>query len=179
MAKIANKYAKALFDTAVDHESLETMYESFSTIDYAVYPETAKLKALDEDPQKDAEQRIRFVTLVFGETEHYLLNMLKILAYNRHLSYIHEIFKSFEAFYNSHHKQDFAVVESVYALTEEDLTSIEEIIKKRTHLETVMLSNKINPELIGGVRIKVGTKVMDASVQNDLAQLEKQFIRVK
>ena len=41
-----------------------------------------------------------------------------------------------------------------------------------------MLTNHINPELIGGVRIKVGTKVMDASIQNDLAQLEKQFIRV-
>lgn len=179
MAKIAKKYAKALFDTAVDHNELETMYESFSTIDSAVEPETTKLKELDEDPQKDAEQRIRFVTLVFGETNQYLLNMLKILAKNRHLSYIHEIFKAFEAIYNLHHKQDFAVVESVYALSEDDLTQIETIIKKRTKLEKVMLTNHINPELIGGVRIKVGTKVMDASVQNDLAQLEKQFIRVK
>ncbi|SUM34245.1 ATP synthase F0F1 subunit delta [Staphylococcus gallinarum] len=69
MAKIAKKYAKALFDTAVDHNELETMYESFSTIDSAVEPETTKLKELDEDPQKDAEQRIRFCDVSLWRNE--------------------------------------------------------------------------------------------------------------
>ena len=64
-------------------------------------------------------------------------------------------------------------------MSEEELSSIEEIIKARTKLSKIMITNKINPELIGGIRVKVGTKVMDASIKNDLAQLERQFIRVK
>ncbi|MDN5695235.1 MAG: F0F1 ATP synthase subunit delta, partial [Staphylococcus equorum] len=63
--------------------------------------------------------------------------------------------------------------------SDEDLERIDTIIKSRTNYSKIMITNKINPELIGGVRVKVGTKVMDASIKNDLAQLEKQFIRVK
>ena len=105
--------------------------------------------------------------------------MLTILASNRHLGHIHEIYIAFETLYNEQHNQDYAVIESVYQLSEEELSSIEEIIKARTKLSKIMITNKINPELIGGIRVKVGTKVMDASIKNDLAQLERQFIRVK
>ncbi|MDH9161552.1 F0F1 ATP synthase subunit delta [Staphylococcus succinus] len=179
MANIAKKYAKALFDTAIDNNNLDLMYEELSTINEAVQTETKKLKAFDEDPHKDVQQRRRFVTVVFGHANQYLQNMLTILANNRHLSHIHDIYIAFVAMYNQHHNQDEAVVESVYELSEEDLSRMESLIKSRTNLTKVMITNKINPELIGGVRIKVGTKVMDASIQKDLAQLEKQFIRVK
>jgi len=179
MAKVAKKYAKALIDTAKDAGNLDNMYEEFSTINEAVQPEVKKLQELDADPQKDVDQRRRFVTIVFGHTNQYLQNMLTILANNRHLGYIHNIFTEFEALYNQFHNQDYAVIESVYALSDDELASIDEIIKARTNLSKIMITNKINPELIGGIRVKVGTKVMDASIKNDLAQLEKQFIRVK
>ncbi|NWK83338.1 F0F1 ATP synthase subunit delta [Staphylococcus sp. GSSP0090] len=179
MANIAKKYAKALFDTAKDADILDDMYDEFSIINEAVQSESEKLQALDTDPQKDVEQRRRFVSIVFGQTNQYLQNMLTILASNRHLGHIHEIYSAFETLYNEQHNQDYAVIESVYQLSEEELSSIEEIIKERTKLSKVMITNKINPELIGGIRVKVGTKVMDASIKNDLSQLERQFIRVK
>ncbi|RIM98241.1 F0F1 ATP synthase subunit delta [Staphylococcus shinii] len=179
MAKIAKKYAKALFDTAKDADILDAMYEEFSTIDTAVQSEIKKLYELDRDPQKDVDQRHRFVNIVFGHANQFMQNMLMILASNRHLGYIHEIYTEFETLYNELHNQDYAVIESVYELSEEEVSRIEEIIKARTKLSKTMITNKINPELIGGIRVKVGTKVMDASLKNDLAQLEKQFTRVK
>src|SRR5699024_5385285 len=102
-----------------------------------------------------------------------------VLASNRHLTYTHEIFSAFETLYNEYHNQDFAVIESVYKLSEDEIASIDSIIKSRTKLSKLMITNEINPDLIGGIRVKVGTKVMDASIKNDLAKLEKQFIRVK
>ncbi|HLR18775.1 MAG TPA: F0F1 ATP synthase subunit delta [Staphylococcus sp.] len=179
MANIAKKYAKALFDTAKDTDKLEVMYEEISTINEAVQPELQKLQAMDADPKKEAQQRRNFVKVVFGNTNQYLQNMLMILASNRHLAYIHEIFTEFEALYNEHHNQEYAVVESVYKLSDDELSRIDTIIKSRTNFSKIMITNQINPELIGGIRVKVGTKIMDASIQNDLAQLEKQFIRVK
>ncbi|PHK49113.1 F0F1 ATP synthase subunit delta [Staphylococcus edaphicus] len=179
MAKIAKKYAKALFDTAKDADNLDVMYDEFSTINEAVQSESEKLQALDADPQKDVEQRRRFVSIVFSHTNQYLQNMLTILASNRHLGHVHEIYSEFETLYNQQHNQDYAVIESVYPLSEDELSSIDNIIKARTKLSKIMITNKINPELIGGIRVKVGTKVMDASIKNDLAQLERQFIRVK
>ena len=145
MANIAKKYAKALFDTAKDADILDDMYDEFSTINEAVQSENKKLQALDADPQKDVEQRRRFVSIVFGQTNQYLQNMLTILASNRHLGHIHEIYIAFETLYNEQHNQDYAVIESVYQLSEEELSSIEEIIKARTKLSKIMITNKINP----------------------------------
>ncbi len=76
-------------------------------------------------------------------------NMLMILASNRHLGYIHEIYTEFETLYN----------ELQYMNSEEEVSRIEEIIKARTKLSKTMITNKINPELIGGIRVKVGTKL--------------------
>ena len=67
----------------------------------------------------------------------------------------------------------------MYELSEDEIASIDSIIRSRTKLSKLMITNEINPDLIGGIRVKVGTKVMDASIKNDLAKLEKQFIRVK
>ncbi|WP_251518255.1 MULTISPECIES: F0F1 ATP synthase subunit delta [Staphylococcus] len=179
MANISKKYAKALFDTALDVDQLDVVYDEFSIIDQVVQEETAKLTELDQDPQRDTQQRLQIVTVAFGQANTYLRNMLKVLAENRHLSYTHAIFKEYEILLNEHHNQDYAIVESVYELSEDDLSRIATLIQQRTQLSKVMITNEINPDLIGGIRVKVGTKVMDASLQNDLAQLEKKFTRVK
>ncbi|MGJ0277109.1 F0F1 ATP synthase subunit delta, partial [Streptococcus pyogenes] len=64
-----------------------------------------------------------------------------------------------------------------YELNEDELARIEQLIKDQTHLSRVIVSTKINPNLIGGFRVKVGTTVMDGSVKNDLVQLQRKFER--
>jgi len=53
----------------------------------------------------------------------------------------------------------------------------QELIKKQTELSNVIVNTKINQDLIGGFRVKVGTTVMDGSVRNDLVQLQRKFER--
>ena len=102
------------------------MYEEFSTIDEAVRPEVGKLK-IRYRPTKDVAQRQRFVAIIFGHAHQYLQNMFMVLASNRHLTYTHEIFLAFETLYNAYHNQDFAVIESVYELSEDEIASIDSI----------------------------------------------------
>ena len=75
-----------------------------------------------------------------------------------------ELFKA----YIMHYNQDFAIVESTYELSEDELSRIEQLIKNQTHLSRVIVSTKINPDLIGGFRVKVGTTVIDGSVKMTL-----------
>lgn len=178
MAIVANKYAKALFDASKDAEILDSVYDEFSIIHEAVQSEIPNLVAMDQDPQIDGHHRRRIVGIVFGNSNQYIQNMLMILASNRHLGLIDKIYNAFTQLYNAFYNRDYAVVESVYELSEQELSEIETIITNKTQLSKVILSNEINPALIGGIRINVGTKVMDASIQNDLAQLEKHFKRV-
>ncbi|MFG6218425.1 F0F1 ATP synthase subunit delta, partial [Staphylococcus aureus] len=87
-------------------------------------------------------------------------------------------FKAFQSLYNGHYNQDFATIESTYELSQEELDKIVKLVTQQTKLSKVIVDTKINPDLIGGFRVKVGTTVLDGSVRNDLVQLQRKFRRV-
>ena len=178
MANEANKYAKALFDVAIDKDRLDLMYDELSEVSEATKNYGEDLRAIDSNPNQPASERRKFVGIVFGDANYYLKNMLMILANNRHLVLINSIFKEFKSLYNEYHNEDSAIVESVYQLSDEELDRIKDLILKQTNLSQVHITTKINPELIGGFRVKVGTTVLDGSVKKDLEQIERKFRRV-
>ena len=178
MANVANKYAKALFDVAIDKDRLDVMYDELSEVSEATKNYGEDLRAIDSNPNQPASERRKFVGIVFGDANYYLKNMLMILANNRHLVLINSIFKEFKSLYNEYHNEDSAIVESVYQLSDEELDRIKDLILKQTNLSQVHITTKINPELIGGFRVKVGTTVLDGSVKKDLEQIERKFRRV-
>lgn len=178
MANVANKYAKALFDVAIDKDRLDLMYDELSEVSEATKNYGEDLRAIDSNPNQPASERRKFVGIVFGDANYYLKNMLMILANNRHLVLINSIFKEFKSLYNEYHNEDSAIVESVYQLSDEELDRIKDLILKQTNLSQVHITAKINPELIGGFRVKVGTTVLDGSVKKDLEQIERKFRRV-
>ncbi|MCH4383427.1 F0F1 ATP synthase subunit delta [Staphylococcus haemolyticus] len=178
MANVANKYAKALFDVAIDKDRLDLMYDELSEVSEATKNYGEDLRAIDSNPNQPASERRKFVGIVFGDANYYLKNMLMILANNRHLVLINSIFKEFKSLYKEYHNEDSAIVESVYQLSDEELDRIKDLILKQTNLSQVHITTKINPELIGGFRVKVGTTVLDGSVKKDLEQIERKFRRV-
>ncbi|HCY0453497.1 TPA: F0F1 ATP synthase subunit delta, partial [Staphylococcus aureus] len=91
---------------------------------------------------------------------------------------IADVFKAFQSLYNGHYNQDFATIESTYELSQEELDKIVKLVTQQTKLSKVIVDTKINPDLIGGFRVKVGTTVLDGSVRNDLVQLQRKFRRV-
>ena len=177
MVNVAKKYVKALFDVSVDTHQLDGVYEDLETISHSSFDFIRHLKAIDSNPSLTANQRKEFVIKIYNGANQYVINTLKVLADNRHLSIVEDVFKSFQSLYNWHYNQDFAIVESTYELSEDELLRIEELIKNQTQLLNVIVSTKINPGLIGGFRVKVGTTVMDGSVRNDLVQLQRKFER--
>ncbi|GEP79845.1 F0F1 ATP synthase subunit delta [Staphylococcus carnosus] len=179
MAIIAKKYAQALYETSLDKDVLDLMYDEFAAVDEAVIPNQDKLKAFDSDPKNIAEDRNSLVESAFKGINEYLKNMLFVMAENRHLSILPEVFKAFEGLYNQYYNQDFATVESVHKLSQDELDKVGEALIQRTGLSKLIITNVINKSLIGGIRAKVGTKVFDGSIQNDLAQIERKFIRTK
>ncbi|OFV08964.1 F0F1 ATP synthase subunit delta [Staphylococcus sp. HMSC13A10] len=177
MTKIADKYAKALFDVSADTNQLDSIYEELETISHSSFDYINDLKAIDSNPKLTLQKRQNFVDEVYGNANQYIVNMLKVLAENRHLSHIEDVFKAFQSQYNQHNNQDFALIESTYDLNDEEISKIVELVKQQTNLSKVIVSTKINQDLIGGFRVKVGTTVMDGSVKNDLIQLHRKFKR--
>ena len=177
MTKVAKKYAKALFDVALDTNQLDVVYEDLETISHSSFDFIKQLKAIDSNPSLTANQRKEFVERVYNEANPYVVNTLKVLADNRHISIVENVFKSVQNLLIRYYKQDFAIIDPTYELSEDEISRIVELIKKQTELSNVIVNTKINQDLIGGFRVKVGTTVMDGSVRNDLVQLQRKFER--
>ncbi|MDQ7229038.1 F0F1 ATP synthase subunit delta, partial [Staphylococcus aureus] len=86
MVKVANKYAKALFDVSLDTNNLETINEELTVINEAVKDKIEQLKMVDSNPTQTAEQRRELINGVFTDINPYNKNMMYVLAYNRHIS---------------------------------------------------------------------------------------------
>lgn len=178
MANVAQKYAQALYDVTLSHNILSEVYDEFTEINTAVESQIDYLKGIDYEPKITIADRRHIVDNVFAGTQPYLMNTLKIVAGHRNLHLIPAIFKAFEAQYYQFHGLADAYVESASTLNEDELMQVTNALLDRTGLKDLIIHSTVNEELIGGVRVKIGTIVYDGSVQNDLNQLVKKFNRV-
>ena len=179
MANISQKYAQALYDVAEEHNIEDTILNELETLENSVKPNLDEIKAIDYNPKLAQEDRQALVENVFKGVSKPLMNTLLLLANNNKLSLIPSVFIDYRNIYNQVHSQDLMKVESVYPLSNEELDEIGKVFIKRTGLKKLILENEINDSLIGGVRVTIGTKVYDGSIQNDLNQLTKSFHQMK
>ncbi|TDM10519.1 F0F1 ATP synthase subunit delta [Macrococcus lamae] len=174
MAHVAKKYAESLFEVSRENGVQENVHADLQEINTAVADSKA-FQLFAEDPKVSEDTRISFVKKTFGGAEQPLLNLLQILAERKQLNLLPEIARNFEFYYNEYNEQQYMKVESVYALSSDELDAIGQSFINRTGYKKLILDNVINPELIGGIRATIGTTVYDGSIKNDLLQLEKSF----
>ena len=72
MVKVANKYAKALFDVSLDTNNLETINQELTVINEAVKDKIEQLKMVDSNPTQTAEQRRELINGVFTDINPYI-----------------------------------------------------------------------------------------------------------
>ncbi|MCE5154897.1 F0F1 ATP synthase subunit delta [Staphylococcus hyicus] len=175
MAQVAQKYAQALFDVAIKAEVLSEIYHDFTEINTSIQSEGSKLHVIDLEPKPTLDERQSLVSNVFNGVHPYLMNTLKIMASHRNLSLLGDVFKAFEKHYNEFHGLDDAFIVSARPLSEAEVEHIKEALVQRTGLKDLKVQTSVDTSLIGGVKVKIGTKVYDGSVQNDLEQLARKF----
>ena len=97
-------------------------------------------------------------------------NFVGLLAQNERLSVVPEIATLFAELRNEHEKVLDARISSAYPLSDAQVADIRSTLETK-YGRRVDVSVSIDPELIGGVSIRIGDEVMDASVRGKLAQL--------
>ncbi|QLK86509.1 F0F1 ATP synthase subunit delta [Staphylococcus sp. 17KM0847] len=178
MANVAQKYAQALFDVALKAEVLTEVYKEFTEIQTAIQNQKNTLATVDYEPKITANERREMINHIFKGVHPYLMNTLKVIAEQRNFRLLPYIYEAFEANYYTFHGLADAYIESATALSDDEVTQVKHALLDRTGLKDLNVHSTVKPELIGGIRVKIGTKVYDGSIQNDLNQLVKQFSRV-
>lgn len=165
----ARPYAQAAFDEAQKLSDLKGWSEMLQSLVEAVqHPE---LNSVISSPRVAKEQLAGLLGEVLGgKLPPQQLNLIKLLAENQRLQVVPEVAALFEALKAEAEKTVNVEVESAFELSAAQLEKISVSLKKRMARE-VKLVCSVNKELLGGIVIRAGDKVIDGSARTRLGEM--------
>jgi len=165
MAELVSKtYSEAIFEVALEEGRLNELQKEFDFVvaSFTAYPEFYEII---KTPKISITEKKTVIQETFGGSiSQTLLNFLKIVIDKKRGADILDIKRAFDARVDEQNGVVKATVESVIPLTDDQLDALSLSLKRLTGKE-VQLSTLINPELLGGLVIKVGDRIIDGSVK--------------
>src|ERR1043166_7039779 len=167
---VARPYAEAALRLADEAGPLARGSELLGGL--AAVAADARVRRATADPRlSDAQRAGLFIAVLGGRLSADAENFVRVLAQNDRLTLLPEIREQFEALKNDREGVVEATLQSAFELTEAQLQDIVARLEKKTGRK-VRPHVSVNRELIGGVRIVLGDKVIDGSARAQLAALE-------
>ncbi len=170
-AQVLEPYAEALMSVAQSNDLAQRIGEDVAAL-LALLQESQALQQFLGNPIVNAEDKKAVLQRVTGEQLHpYTLNFLKILVDKRRIPFLEGICKQYQALLRKLNQTVLAEVTSTVELSEAQQQAVREKAIALTGAHQVELATKIDPDLIGGVIIKVGSQVIDASMRGQLRRI--------
>jgi F-type H+-transporting ATPase subunit delta len=167
---IARPYAEAAFRIADEAGALGRWSEMLAAL--AVVAADERVRAAIGDPKlSDAQVAGLFISILAGKLSGEAENMVRVLAANGRLELLPEIRAQFEILKNEREGVIEAEVQSAFELSDAQVQDLVQRLEKKTGRK-VRARVSVDKELIGGVRIVLGDKVIDGSARAQLAALE-------
>jgi F-type H+-transporting ATPase subunit delta len=172
MASMAGRYAVALFELAKDQKQLEQVERDLG-IFQAMIDGSAEMRRLVLSPVISADDQSKALASVLhmegisGLTA----NFLNLIARNRRLFAVSDMIKSFRALLSRERGEVNADVASAHPLTQEQLQQLSDTL--RTSIgKNVRIDTRVDPNLLGGLVVKIGSRMIDSSLRTKLNNLK-------
>lgn len=165
---IARPYAEAAFTLARDAGALPHWSDALGRLSAVAGSEAAR--DLIGHPRLTADQVAALIADVAGSLSPEQRNFVTVLAGNDRLSVLPEIAQVFESLRNAHEGVLDAQISSAYPLSEAQVADVVATLEAK-YGRKVKPTVTVDADLIGGLSIRIGDEVMDASVRGKLAQL--------
>ena len=175
-ASLAGRYASALFDLASEKGTVTPVENDLDTLGAAL-AESSDLAALTTNPELTRDMQGKAMAAVAKKLKLNPLttNFLGVLAGNRRLGKLPAIIAAFKAIAAAQRGEVTATVTSAHPLSTDQLATLKTKLTAREG-RTVMLSASVDPDLLGGLVVTIGSTRIDASIRtrlNSLAQAMK------
>lgn len=177
MTKTAKLYGGSLYDLAADEKLTDKMLEEMEEV-RKIFKENQDYLTLLSEPSIPKAERVSLIDQAFGgQVELYLLNFLKLLCENGMLREFNDCCREFRARYNEAHNIAEAVVTSAVALTKEQVQALTARLEKMSN-KTIMLTQKVDSRVIGGLRVELEGMQLDGTAQGRLSSLRKKVTEI-
>jgi F-type H+-transporting ATPase subunit delta len=172
MEEIAEVYARALFEVAQERDKLDVIHDQLTQFADAMN-ENLDLRRFFFSPYFSTEEKKDALKRTVTGGDEAFTNFLEALLERHRMPVVFRIRTRFDQLWEEEHKLLPVEVTSAVELDPNTLKGIGESIGKQVGRQ-IELSSSVDPEILGGLVLRVGNYVLDASIRNRLEQLRKQ-----
>lgn len=169
---VPGRYATALFDLAREEKSIDAVKADLDKFE-ALLNESADLRRLVRSPvfTADMQQKALSALLDKAGVGGTTAKFLKVLTANRRLFAVSEVIRGFRALVAKFKGEATADVTVAEALSDKNLDSLKTALKSVTGKD-VVLNVKVDPSIIGGLVVKLGSRMVDSSLRTKLNSIK-------
>ena len=172
MTTTSREYAEALFELAVQGNETKETSEGLETVVSALL-QTPDYRAMLASPAISKEERLNALDSAFrGKIPDILLAILRMMISRRHVSALNGMARDYEELARGYRGESVAVVTSAVPLKEAETVALRAKLEKKLS-KTVIMQFRVDPELIGGIRVEVDGRVIDGSIRNKLDEIKE------
>jgi F-type H+-transporting ATPase subunit delta len=172
MEEIAEVYARALFEVAGEHDVLDEIHDELGQFADALH-ENRQLAVFFFSPYFSSEEKKDGLRRMIDGGQEQFINFLEALVERHRMPAIFRIRARYDQMWDEVKKLLPVEVTSAVKLEDSVVKSIGQRIGEQTGNE-IELTTVVDPDVLGGIVLRVGNFVMDASIRNSLEQLRKQ-----
>lgn len=171
LTEIAEPYAQALMSVAQSHNLTEQIGEDTRSL-LEVMKQSEDLRFVVSSPLITADRKKAVLRqMIEGQVQPYTLNFLMLLADRGRIMLLVQVCEQYQALLRQMNQAVLAEVTAAVELNDEQKEAIRQKVMATTQARQVELNVRIDPELLGGVVIKVGSQVFDASLRGQLRRI--------
>ena len=175
MNEIASRYGLALFSIAEDRNEIQSLQLEIKELRKILY-ENQDFIVLLNNSFLSHEERGKIVDKTLSAFDKDIVTLIKVLIDNNRVRYLLEVLDAFNSLCNHARGVEEGLVYSVNPLDEQTLKQLEKKISKLENVE-VELTNRIDQNLIGGLKVVISGHIYDGSIKYKLEQMKFDLLK--
>ena len=170
---MAGRYATALFELALENKAVDAVNEDLDRFD-ALMTESADLHRLVRSPVFGADEQLKALSAILEKAgiTGLAANFLRVITTNRRLFAVRDMIRAYRTLVARHKGEMVAQVTVAEKLSDSNLDALRSTLKSVTGSRDVDLEIKIDPAIIGGLIVKVGSRMVDSSLRTKLNSIK-------
>jgi F-type H+-transporting ATPase subunit delta len=170
---MAGRYANALFELALDNKAVDAVKKDLDQFD-ALVADSADLNRLVRSPVFGADEQLKALSAILTKAgiAGLAANFLRVITTNRRLFAVHDMIRAYRVLVARHKGEVTAQVTVAEKLSDKNMDALKSALKSVTGGKEIDLDVKVDPAIIGGLVVKVGSRMVDSSLRTKLNSIK-------
>jgi F-type H+-transporting ATPase subunit delta len=166
---MAGRYGNALFELALENKAVDAVKADLDRFD-AMIADSSDLNRLVRSPVFDADSQLRALAAILDKAgiKGLAANFLRVITTNRRLFAVRDMIRAYRVLAARHKGEVTAEVTVAEPLSDKNLDALRDALKSVTGGKDIDFDVKIEPAIIGGLIVKVGSRMVDSSLRTKL-----------